>query len=110
MDKQQLDQLKSILKYFHELIIEKINVYRMQGTIKHEHIKYPSVDDLLKTIEMEDFQRGWFPIQGMYGGFAYRLVNEEGSYVLYTSNWSRVNEGSEEDHKITSQGTFQTIK
>ena len=43
----------------------------------------------------------WFPISGMYGGFAYWLEWKEGEPRLHTQSWCRVVAGSGQYHLIT---------
>lgn len=47
----------------------------------------------------------WFPVPGMYGGFAYNLVGEGASAMLVSDSWCRVAEGSEERHEIDAGGS-----
>ena len=39
----------------------------------------------------------------MYGGFAYRLFTRNGKSILLTSSWSRISDGSGQDHEITTE-------
>lgn len=50
------------------------------------------------------FRKRWFPVPGMYGGFAYSLSGEDDSLVLMVQSWSRVVAGSEQTHRITADG------
>ena len=43
----------------------------------------------------------WFPVPGMYGGFAYRLQSRGDGVQLVTESWSRVVGGSGMRHVIT---------
>lgn len=43
----------------------------------------------------------WFPIAGMCGGFAYRLVTRGHELQLIAESWSRVADGSGMRHVIT---------
>ena len=52
--------------------------------------------------------RDWFAVPGMYGGFAYKLVFDEGEYKLLTESWCRVVEGSGQSHEITTSGITLT--
>jgi hypothetical protein len=51
---------------------------------------------------LEEKERRWFPIPGMYGGFAYQLRRRRGELVLVTESWSRVADGSGQRHVVTS--------
>jgi hypothetical protein len=57
----------------------------------------PSLDDLV----LDDPERAWFPVPGMYGGFAYRLQTRGDSLQLAADSWSRVVGGSGMRHVIT---------
>ena len=47
--------------------------------------KLPTLRDLGVGDEPE-----WFPVDGMYGGFSYRLVRRNGKLELLVESWSRV--------------------
>ena len=99
--------LDKILAYFHELINDKVRAYEAQEAMTYYKIEYPTVKDLIKTLDLDIADSGWFGIPGMCGGFAYKLLYNNDKYILKTSNWSRVNAGSEQDHDITSEGIVQ---
>ena len=61
----------------------------------------PDLPDLAALAESVN-EEAWFPVPGMYGGFAYQL-GEPGT-TLTVSSWSRVCEGSGQRHEITSDG------
>jgi len=43
----------------------------------------------------------WIGIPGMYGGFAYGLLERDGKPLLITDSWVRVVGGSGQSHEIT---------
>lgn len=45
----------------------------------------------------------WFPVPGMYGGFAYWLEWQEDDPQLHAQSWCRVVSGSGQYHLITSK-------
>lgn len=45
----------------------------------------------------------WFSVEGMYGGFAYALIDRDGEPVLITESWIRIAGGSGEQHEITPE-------
>lgn len=64
-------------------------------------------DGLVLPLLLRDaraFNEQWFPVPGMYGGFAYSLHDEPEGSVLIVESWSRVEEGSGQRHRITSDG------
>lgn len=46
----------------------------------------------------------WFPVPGMYGGFAYWFEGSDAALRLVTESWCRVVEGSGQRHEITEDG------
>jgi len=52
-------------------------------------------NDLLQNKEIQ-----WFPVAGMYGGFAYALF-DYGEPVIMTDSWSRIIGGSGEQHRVS---------
>jgi hypothetical protein len=59
--------------------------------------KLPTLRDLGVDEEPE-----WFPIDGMYGGFSYRLARRSTGLHLIVESWSRVVGGSGMRHRISS--------
>ena len=74
---------------------------RAETEVQEHSLRLPELEPLL---EFEDI-RVWFPVPGMYGGFAYRLVADGVEAKLVSESWSRVVEGSGERHEITSAGS-----
>lgn len=65
-----------------------------------------TVDLPVLSANLDDYaEPQWFPVPGMYGGFSYRLVMECKALVLLTESWSRVAEGSGQEHRITESAT-----
>lgn len=57
-------------------------------------------EDLLGREEFE-----WFPVPGMYGGFAYGLTEGADGLTLTVESWCRVFGGSGQRHVITPNST-----
>jgi hypothetical protein len=91
-----LGVLLTIQAHFHAVIRG-----RADKQVQEHDLRLPELEPLL---EFEDL-RIWFPVPGMYGGFAYRLVAEGVGAKLVSDSWTRVVEGSGERHEITSAGS-----
>jgi len=46
----------------------------------------------------------WFPVPGMYGGFAFWLEGEGNDARLVTESWRRIFAGSGQRHEVTAHG------
>lgn len=55
----------------------------------------PLLDDLAEGDEL------WFPVPGMYGGFALRCLD---AHTVEASSWCRIAGGSGERHRLTAEG------
>jgi hypothetical protein len=88
--------LLKIQAHFHAVIRR-----RTDKEVQEHRLRLPELEPLL---EFDDL-RVWFPVPGMYGGFAYRLVADGVEAKLVSESWSRVVEGSGERHAITSAGS-----
>ena len=89
--------LAAIERNFHEVIRRRV------GPLLNPRAKveFPKLDDTTPTTEAE---RAWFPVPGMHGGFAYWLDLTAGRPKLITKSWSRVCEGSGQQHEIDTDG------
>ena len=83
--------IELIEEHFHKLILE-----RAGDLIKEKGIELPGLLDFVKSGE----NRGWFPVPGMFGGFAYHF---EGDKLVCESS-SRIVDGSGQRHEITPKG------
>jgi hypothetical protein len=91
-----LGVLLKIQQHFHAVIRERAD------ELKTEHgLRLPELEPLLEFDRIQI----WFPIPGMYGGFAYKLETEGVEAKIVTKSWSRVIEGSGQRHEITSAGS-----
>jgi hypothetical protein len=45
----------------------------------------------------------WFPVPGMYGGFAFRLQERGAELQLIADSWCRIADGSELRHVVTAK-------
>jgi len=98
------EELESIQEKFHQVIIETANDFGLTKFLKRKNKNLPK-------IQHKNFnKRMWFPILGMYGGFAYYLVKKDGRAVLFVDSWSRVIGGSETECAITSESIEKTIE
>jgi hypothetical protein len=61
-------------------------------------LRYPPIEILHEVPR----QRLWFPVPGMYGGFAITLADD----FLEVKSWCRIAEGSGQSHLITSEGAI----
>lgn len=91
----QSADLAAIERHFHALIRE-----RCAALVDEHGVALPSIAGLAVGAD----KPAWFPVPGMYGGFAYRLAIEEGKVALVVESWSRVIEGSEQRHVVTENG------
>lgn len=60
---------------------------------------------LLATTEPE-----WIPIPGMYGGFAYGLIERDGKPLLIADSWVRIVGGSGQTHEISPSSVTLTAE
>lgn len=83
------DPIARIEAHFHALI--------------HERAKDLATDLELPLLprDVPAFEQRWFPVPGMYGGFAYELHDEAEMPVLMVESWSRVVGGSGQRHRVT---------
>lgn len=89
------DLLEQLEAEFHQLIRTRAPAGGLE--VPRE---LPSLRELVAGGEYE----AWFPISGMYGGFAYRLEGSGRSARLIVSSWSRVVGGSGQKHEIDVTG------
>lgn len=85
-------ELYRIRELFHGLIRSRAR----EGQLPMPR-KLPTLRDLGVDAEPE-----WFPVDGMYGGFSYRLVRLSTGLQLKVESWSRIADGSGMRHRITS--------
>ena len=90
-----LDDLKVIQDYFHELILERN---------KDNSAFLADKSKQLPIILNDNLEEMWYPVPGMYGGFAYQLVEKEGKPMLISNSWCRIVGGSGQKHELTSDG------
>ena len=92
-----LASLRQIEKNFHDVIMG-----RADDLIKEHSLTLPDLSPLLAN---PVGHKEWFPVPGMYGGFAYWFSSEECGVTLITESWCRVVGGSGQRHEITSKGS-----
>lgn len=101
-DPVQEDELQGIQSLFHDLIRQRAGEIR-DGNTGHP-VEFPVLTMKLLSVETEE----WFPVRGMYGGFAYRLLMENNRLKLIVGSWSRIVGGSGQRHEITKDGCVLT--
>jgi hypothetical protein len=87
--------LSGIQNHFHALIHQRVD-----PEIRKNALRLPELEPLLEFPS----QQFWFPVPGMYGGFAYWLVKGGAGAKLVTESWCRVVEGSGRRHEVTARG------
>ena len=85
-------QLQKIQKNFHKVIKS-----RADRLIREHNVSLPELKEIAK-------ERMYFPVPGMYGGFAYWFEGEGDNIKLITESRCRVVSGSGMRHEITAQG------
>jgi hypothetical protein len=90
-----LTELGRVQANFHELIRARA------GTLLQE--QSAPLPTLEAGVATED-QPGWFPVDGMHGGFKYWWDPESAGLRLMSESWSRVADGSGQLHEITPDG------
>ena len=99
------DDLEIIQKHFHELIIKRAETgWNCVEFLKCENKNMPIISNEIISKKENCDEKSWFPVPGMYGGFAYKLISREGKPILESSSWSRVVGGSGQRHEITIDG------
>lgn len=88
----------AIEKRFHDVINGRCHFLEWA---KNPDRNMPRItEDLLGREERE-----WFPVPGMYGGFAYELTEGADGLTLTVESWCRVVGGSGQRHIITPDST-----
>ena len=95
MKKFDPNDLKTIQDNFHSLILKRVADFPLTKELWDKNL--PSISNM-------DQKRKWFKVLGMYGGFAYQLLEKEGKPVLLTESWCRVVGGSGQRHEVTTTG------
>jgi len=90
------DDIRIIQEFFHELILERNK--RNDTFLSDKNKKLPIISN--KTYEKEE----WYAVPGMYGGFAYQLIEKNGKPMLISNSWCRIVGGSGQKHEITTDG------
>lgn len=89
--------IEAIQRHFHVVILSRAE------QLIHEHAwRLPELEPLLEL----DSVKMWFPIPGMYGGFAYWFSEVAGTPVLISESWSRVAGGSGQRHLVSMHGSL----
>lgn len=64
-------------------------------------IKFPETLPVLSGRASSMSNPEWFPVDGMYGGFAYWFEDTPGMSALMCESWCRMDETSFSRHRIT---------
>ena len=94
------DDLRVIQEYFHELILERNK--NNDAFLANENRQLPIISN--EIFEKKE----WYAVPGMYGGFAYELIQKDGEPLLISESWCRVVGGSGQRHEITTCGCVLT--
>lgn len=98
-------ELTAIEKRFHELIVRRAKEFGCKWA-DDPNKELPVVTADLVDKQYQEWHQEWFPVPGMYGGFAWKVRTEEdGTPYLIAESWSRVVDGWGQDHKITPDAT-----
>jgi hypothetical protein len=89
------ENLLRLQEHFHALIRE-----RARNINPPPELALPSLSVPLPREE----KPAWFPVPGMYGGFAYWFEGRGAARRLVTTSWCRVVGGSGQRHEITADG------
>ncbi len=90
------DVLEGIQRNFHGLIRG-----RASNLVEEHSLRLPELGPNLEF----PLRRFWFPVPGMYGGFAYWFAYDGKNAKLITESWCRVVGGSGQRHEITARGS-----
>ena len=88
--------LDVIKNYFHELIFMR-NEFN-NDFLNNEKKELPEITNGVWDKEE------WYAVPGMYGGFAYKLVEKDGKPLLISSSCCRIVGGSEQKHEVKTDG------
>lgn len=88
--------VEAIQSHFHTLIERRSAEFAVQP-----NAPLPQLAELTSPAGQDT----WFPVDGMYGGFNYRLEDDGREVRLVVESWSRVCDGSGQRHVITASGS-----
>jgi len=88
------EKLLELQRQLHALIRS-----RAESLIEKNQVTLPDISSLRVQKSQE-----WFPVPGMFGGFAYSIEERDADWILVVESWCRVVEGSGQRHEVTSQG------
>lgn len=86
-------QLKRLEELFHGLIRSRAREFALTPPRR-----LPS----LRDVGVAETEARWFPVPGMYGGFAFRLEASGDGVDLIAESWSRVVTGSGMRHRCSA--------
>ncbi len=104
-DKFKQDELRVIEKHFHNLMRYRCKDSNIVTQWLNENAStLPKITNNL----VNDPKVQWYAVDGMYGGYAYILVDRKGKPTLITDSWIRIVGGSGQQHEIT-QNKIQLV-
>lgn len=86
------DQLLQLEANFHSLIKE-----RLKDLLDDRDVVLPSIDSAIAS----PYERQWFEVSAMQGGFSYWLERNSTEAWLMAESWSRAAKGSGQLHRVT---------
>lgn len=84
----------SIEGQFHDLIRQRVREFGLLC---------PEILPNLDSVSTDEAEPDWFPVPGMYGGFAYWLADPSTGRLM-VSSWSRMSQGSGQRHEVSARG------
>lgn len=87
-------ELKALQRQLHLLIKHRCGKFGLLA---------PALPLLVEPLPLEA-DRAWFPVPGMYGGFAYWHDPDSALPALRVESWSRIIEGSGQRHSVSTKG------
>lgn len=87
--------LTALQHQLHSLIKSRCREFHLEvpAALPDLHSPLPTLSDKV-----------WFPVDGMYGGFAYWRADSPFESGLFVESWSRVAEGSGQRHLLLPNG------
>ena len=93
------ETLRAVETRFHDIVRQRAKEF-----LGRDDVPLPTLSSYAHDSRDHD-GRVWFPVSGMYGGFAYKLVGSGTDAKLIAASWSRVVGRSGQRHEITKDGT-----
>lgn len=88
------NHLEQLQEQLNHLILQRSSTFGITVAV------FPKLTLPLPSLE----KRAWFPVSGMYGGFAYWKDTTKQESALIVESWSRVVGGSGQRHLVLPSG------